>query len=1001
MTVEFQVLGSVEARAGGRLLDLGPARQRRVLAALLVEANQAVTTDQLIDRVWGERLPQRAAGTLRSYLTRLRTILTEAGDVGIQRRSGGYVLAVDEQTVDLHRFRHLLAKARASTEDADQLTLFEQAFELWRGEAFADLDTPWFTGVRATLDRELVAAELDHADIALRQGRHSELLPRLSAQAERRPLDERLAGQVMVALYRGGRQAEALQAFHHIRTALIEGLGIEPGAELRALHQRILAGDSALAAPAPDAPEANWRLLPRDIDDFTGRDAELDLVLDRLPAVPGASSAVVITAIDGMAGVGKTALAIRAAHQIADRYPDAQLFLDLHAHAEDHQPTDPAAALDSLLRSVGVPGEKIPHDLQARAGLWRKQLAGRKALLVLDNAASAAQVRPLLPGNPECLVLITSRNRLTDLEAAHILSLDVLPDNDATALFARIAGPDRAAAEPAAVAEVVALCGQLPLAIRIAAARLRSRPKWTVEHLATRLRDERRRLGELATGDSGVAAAFALSYQQLTPAQQRLFRLLGLHPGADFDSYAAAALTEDEEFTAETGLEDLLDVHLLQQQVAGRYRFHDLCRAHARQLLGCGETEEERQAALGRLCEYYRHTTATAMNALVPVDKHLRPDLPAATLAAPELTNRMQAAGWLEHERANLITTATHGLPEHAAFLSAALQHYLNFRGYYDDGQILHRKVIDLAHSAGDGGLEGQAQYRLGYVYWWQGRYPLALTHLQRGLELAETAGLAGVQGYAQAGLGFTHRRLGRHEQALVHFQRALALAEQAADLSLQGHVLTGLGHTYPCVGRAEQAVEHLRRAVALAESTGDRQVDIGARIGLGAAYRGLGRYDQALAELDRALSVAKDTGDRGLHGYALRQLGDVCLDTGDLSAAGEHYQQALTLARAIGSPGHESEALVGLGETARCTGMFELALDYTQRAEALAGEVGDQFQQAVANRSLARTQHGLGRHREAREHWQRALDLFTELGMREADDIRGELAKLDVERAE
>ncbi|MGW0521344.1 BTAD domain-containing putative transcriptional regulator [Crossiella sp. NPDC003009] len=1001
MTVEFLVLGGVEARAGGRLLDLGPARQRRVLAALLVNANQAVTADQLIERVWGERLPQRAGGTLRSYLTRLRQVLDETGQVRIQRQSGGYVLTVDEQSVDLHRFRRLVAAARASDSDTERLALFEQAFQLCRDEPFAGFDTPWFAQVRAGFERVRVAAELDHVEVALRCGKHLDLLPRLTAWAEQRPLDERLAGQLMVALYRGGRQAEALQTFHRVRTALIEEMGIEPGADLRALHQRMLAGDSALAAPAPEAAAPAWRLLPRDIDDFTGRDEELRRVLDRLPAVPGASSAVVITAIDGMAGIGKTTLAVRAAHQIADRYPDAQLFLDLHAHTEDHQPTEPAAALHTLLRSMGVPGEKIPHELQARAGLWRRHLAGKRALVVLDNAASAAQVRPLLPGNPECLVLITSRHRLTDLEAAHILSLDVLPDGDATALFARIAGSERATAEPEAVAEVVTLCGALPLAIRIAAARLRSRPSWTVEHLAARLRDERRRLGELTAGDVGVAAAFALSYQQLSPARQRLFRLLGLHPGAELDAWAATALTDGDPEEVEQGLEDLVDVHLLQQPAPGRYRFHDLCRAHARQLVTCGEQESERQAALDRLCEFYRHSTAAAMNTLVPVDKHLRTDSPAPDRPGPELGTRALAGMWLERERGNLITTAIHCAPEHAAYLSAALQHYLNFRGYYDDGHALHSKVVAHARAAGDEALEGQAQYRLGYVYWWQGRYPLALEHLTKALVLAEKVGLVGVQGYAQAGLGFTHRRLGRHEQALRHFQRALAAAEQAGDVSLQGHVLTGLGHTYPALGRAEEALTHLRRAVALAEETGDRQVEIGARIGLGAGYRGLGRRGDALTELRLALAAAEDTGDRGLRGYALRNLGDVCFDTGELAAAREHYQQALTLAREIASPGHESEALLGLGQTALRGGLFELALDYARRSEALAAEVGDAYQRACAHRCLARIQQDLDRPADAHRHWRQALALFAELGMREAEEARGELAKLDAERAE
>ncbi|MET1072133.1 MAG: BTAD domain-containing putative transcriptional regulator, partial [Umezawaea sp.] len=471
--LRLRMLGTVEAFVDGHRIDVGPARQQCVLAALLRDANRRVSVDQLVDRVWGQRPPQRAVGTLHSYLTRVRRAL--AGVATITRQSGGYVLGVEEADVDLHHFRDLVTRARATEEPE----LYDRALGLWRGEAFAGLDTPWVAMVREQLGRERLAAELDRNDLALRLGDYADVLPSLRSRTAEQPLDERMAAQLMVALYHAGRQADALEHFDRTRRLLAQELGSDPSPPLRRVHEAILRGRVAEAEPAARVVRND---LPGDLADFTGREEELRHVLAAIPANPGAPTAVVIDAIDGMAGVGKTTLAVHLAHLLTDRYPDAQLFVDLHGHASDRDATDPMTALDTLLRALGVSGDRIPADLAERSALWRSELATRRALVVLDNAADSAQVRPLLPGTSSGLTLITSRRRLLDLESARVLSLELMPHRDAVSLFRSVVGDDRVDQEPAVVEEVVGLCGHLPLALRIAAARLRSRPKWTVRH---------------------------------------------------------------------------------------------------------------------------------------------------------------------------------------------------------------------------------------------------------------------------------------------------------------------------------------------------------------------------------------------------------------------------------------------------------------------------------------------------------------------------------------
>ncbi|TDD76488.1 AfsR/SARP family transcriptional regulator [Actinomadura rubrisoli] len=1035
-SMNFKILGPLEIWGADKRLHPGTARHQKVLSALLLAADQVVPVSRLINAAWDEDPPATATKQARNVVSDLRRVLngTGAADL-VTAGQGGYRLSVGPGALDAFVFDDQVTRARKHAVDQRidaAVGEFRAALALWRGPTLAGLDSPALAPQRIALDEKRLAVLEECTHLELTLGRHHALSAELVSWVAEFPLRERLVGLYMRALYQSGRQAEALRAFQEARRVLIEQLGIEPGKELQHVHQQILTGDAEIVSPSNSPAEAR-HFLPRDIADFTGRTAELERLFSALPADGEPARAVVISAIDGMAGIGKTTLAVHAAHHLADRYPDAQLFVDLHAHSAEQDPVSASTALDTLLRALGVPGERIPEGVEKRAGLWRAQLAGRRAVVVLDNAAGAAQVRPLLPGTPECAVLITSRRRLVDLEAAHPLSLDVLPSDDATALFTRVIGDTRALADSQDVQEVVRLCGYLPLAIRVAAARLRTRPAWGVAHLIERLRHEQRRLGELAAGDRGVAAAFALSYRYLTGDQQRLFRLLGLHPGADFDTHTAAALADVTLEQADRLMEQLVDVHLLQQPTADRYRFHQLLRLHAVHLADIEEGEAERRAALTRAFDHYRHTTGLAMNAAVCYNQPYSPSMPASTTPAPHFADFDQAVAWLETEWPNLVTAATyaaeHGWPLHVADLANRLWCYIEHRCSYDEAVVLYTSALQSARDNGDREHESQALHYLGLFHRRRGRGDQALAHYGQALTLARDTGNRILQARILGNLGPALRYLGRADDALVHYGQALTLARDIGDLALQCGVLKGLGSVYRQQGRYDQAVTYYKQSLALTRDVGNHRHEpvvlcelggVYGRIGrfdealvhlhealdmarasasrllegsalceLGGVYGRTGRHDEALSHLHEALDLARATANSLLEGSALCEIGDVCGRTGRYDEALSHLGQAVDLACGTANRPLENEVLNRLGETVRRTGDPNRARAHHQEALAIAGEIGDRYEQARAHDGLAHAHHDLGHHRQAREHRRQALAGYTDLGVPDAGKIR------------
>ena len=601
MAAEFRLLGQIEVCVNGQIVDAGHARQRSVLAVLLVEVNRLVSAAELIDRVWGEqRLPGNPGNALHTYISLLRRALTTASGVSITRKANGYKLAADAEFIDLHRFNLLVTEARDS-DDVRAVALLEQALELWRGDPFAHLDTPWINSTRSALAAQHHAAQLDLADAQLRLGQHAAVVTGMPRQVAAHPLDERLAGQYMTALYRSGRRAEALAHYRHIRQCLVAELGTEPGMALQHLHQQVLTSDPALGArpgsPPWTVPPEVPRQLPADVAGFTGRDrylAELDLLLPGSAGEPGdrrraggRPAAAVICAVSGTAGVGKTALAVHWAQQVAEQFPDGQLYVDLRGY-DAERPVTVSEALGGFLRALGVADQDVPADTAERAARFRSLLAGRRMLVLLDNASEAEQVRPLLPGSPACVTLVTSRSSLTGLVArdgAVRLDLDLLPTEEAVDLLRRLIGP-RADAEPHSVAVLAEWCARLPLALRVAAELAVARPARPLADLAAELADMKRRLDLLGAGGdprTSVRAVFSWSCHQLDPGTLRVFWLAGLHPGPDVDAYEVAALAGITAERAGEALDFLARVHLMHTVIPGRYGMHDLLRAYARE----------------------------------------------------------------------------------------------------------------------------------------------------------------------------------------------------------------------------------------------------------------------------------------------------------------------------------------------------------------------------------------------------------------------------------
>jgi len=749
--------------------------------------------------------------------------------------------------------------------------------------------------------------------------------------------------------------------------------------------------DQALAAAAPGAgaggPAAASRTLPRDIAAFTGRQAELGQLMARWAEAAGADGGGVVSvhAIGGMAGIGKTTFAVHAAHQLADSFPDGQYFLPLHAHTPGQRPVDPADGLVSLLLTAGVPAHQIPPGVDARAAYWRGHAAGKKILLVLDDAIGHEQVRPLLPGTPGSLVLITSRRRLAALDDAAVVSLDTLAPGEAAGLLARLADrPDVTTGDPG-VGQLAALCGYLPLAIGMAGRQLAHHPAWTPAGLAGDLAAARDRLALMAAENLSVAAAFGLSYADLDDGQQRLFRRLGLHPGLDVDAYAAAALDDTTVGQARRGLGALYDQHLITEPAPGRYRFHDLIREHARALAAADDPTAQDVAA-ARLLDYYLHTARAAgghFPSWTNADGPAPPGRPPGS--APPVATFGQAAAWLEAERANLHAAAGYAAatarPAYAVLIPAAMDGFVLTRGHWDQGLVLYQAALVAARLAGDRAGQARALILLSPMQTITEDIPAAAAGATRALQLYRDLGDRTGQADALTVIGVLHAVTDDYPAAAAELRQALELFRDLGHRRGHGDALHYLGDVHRCTGDYPAAATCQRQALELYTDTGYRSGQASALMHLGAVHRYTGDYPAAAGSLRQALALNRDLGDRAQQAQVLTELAAVQRLTGDYRSAAASSQQAIELCRNLRDRRQRAYALNELGLVQQLTGDYPAAAASHQQALQLNRDVGNRLGQAETLNCLGELASRIADGRLARDHHAQALAIARQLG--------------------
>lgn len=1036
--MQFEILGPMRVTVSGQPVRIGSARQRAVLAVLLLSAGRSVSVERLIDAVWGAQPADSALNLVRTYVWRLRSLLTEDGESRLTTEPSGYLLRVRPGELDLSEFERQAADGRAAAargNEAAAAVHLRAALDLWRGEPLEDVtlhgaDLAAET-LRLTEARVAALEERIEADLAL--GRHEDLIGELMQRAAQDPLRERIAGSLMLACYRAGRQADALRAYQSLRTTLVEELGLEPGPAIRELHDRILKADPDLLAgrvTTRSTARRTPRQLPAAPRHFTGRGEELHALTALVQEGDEAVGTFVICAIDGMGGVGKTALALHAAHQLADQYPDGQLFLDMHGYTKGLEPRDPADALAVVLQSLGIPARQIPPALDARAALYRDWLADTRTLIVLDNVANEEQIRPLLPGSGRCTVLITSRTRLRSLDDAHTVPLDLLPPDLAVALLRVMAGPAHSAVDDAEFAPIAELCGRLPLALRIAGGLLRHRPAWTAKHLADKLREGRPGLGLFQDGERDLTVVFELSYRALPERRQLLFRRLGLLPGPDTDEYAVAALLECTPDEAERSLQSLVDHHLLTEPTPGRYRMHDLIRQHATTLAE-QDPAAERAAALNRLTDYYQYT---AERADTRIARYPRAPLPEHPAPAPDLSDTERAYAWLRAERANLEACFQRAVAEarddRVVALSAGLEEIVREDGPLSYAVSLFTTASKAAERLGDAGLRARTLTQLGGFQAIASEFSGALSSLgqavalyveaddRRGLAWARTewsvalrvtGELDGAQrlleesiaAFAELGeplgqavglaeLGLTRYLIGGVAGAIEDLAESLRLYRLLAEPRGQAHVLCNLGGMRHTVGDLQGSMKDLEEALALYRAVGNRIGEANTLVEQASVFRMSGDLRAALHAVDGGLRLYQENRRRLGQAIAWHSRAAIMQEAGDLAGALEDFESSLTVFREVGARGNQAWVLNGYAAAVRESGDPTRALAMYREALDLARESAMREEQAIALEGIGELQAAHGDPAEGKRSLAEALELLRQLGQ-ESDAARVE----------
>jgi len=1000
--LRIDVLGPLAMRVGDDPVDLGPAKQSTLFGLLALQPNRSVPTTEIVDLLWGEMPPGTALSLVHTYVARLRQVVPHQVVV---RSRGGYRLAATDVEVDLLRFASLAAQAGDAAAAGDRRAAYlsaGSALRCWRGPVLANLDPRVRQHPAAVaISGERVAAALTYADAALALGHHAAAVPELRAVADAESLDERVHARLLLALAGSGRQAAAIRLFAEVRDRLSEQLGVEPDVELRDAYLRVLRGQvpgtRRGAAPAVTGRETTTggarqpapAQLPADAAGFTGRSRHLDLLdsmvfpADREHTAPG-----VLVLISGMAGVGKTALTVHWAHRVRDRFPDGQLYLDLRGYTAG-PPMRDGEALEYLLHALGVTGGQVPGTPEQATALYRSLLADRRVLVVLDNAATADDVRALLPGGHGCAVVVTSRDRLTGLVArdgARRLALTGLTPAETDALLRRVIDEDRTDVDPAATAALGRACSHLPLALRIAAAKINDDPHRSVAQYLDELRDGDRLTALASDGDgkAAVRAAFDLSYQSLTDEARALFRRLSLVPGREVTAEAAAALLATTPAHAAELLRRLAGAHLAEQPSAGRYSLHDLLRIYAAER-SADDSAAERGAAVRRLYDCY-HQGAVAADRLRHPNK-LRLPPPGNASPAARFDSVERAAEWLDAEHANLIAAATQataaGVPDMAWLITDALRSHLWQRAGATEWIAAATAGLHAARSSGAVREQVMMQYSLTDVYTHITRYAEALEHADRMLDLSVQAGWPEGRAAAHTARAVIHWRTGRLSDAARECRQTLELDRQLGAPDGHPPTLSTLGLIYRDLGRLREAADLFARALARLDPSGSPLTRSIRLSNLGECLHALGLLDEAGRHLTEALTIDRATGSRRCEGETLNRLAAVRRDTGDHRQAIELATAALDAARETDDRRSEANTLNTLGNTHRLMGHGREAMLRHERAVAVARDIGERGIEADGHLGLALAHRELGNPHDARHHADHALAISRAGGYR------------------
>jgi DNA-binding SARP family transcriptional activator/tetratricopeptide (TPR) repeat protein len=896
--VHFRVLGPLEVAADdGSAVRLSAGRARIVLALLCAAPGQVVSRDRLIDLAWRGQPPATAVTQLHAYISGLRQKLESRY---IVTEADGYTLRAGQDEVDLLRMRSLARQAHelAGREDLrGAATLLAEATGLWRGRPFTGFDLPELDTTARLIEEEYLGVLESYAEAGLRAGDHAALVLPLTEACGQHPLREKLHAALITALTRSGRSADALTAYHRLRTGLAEELGVDPSQGLQQLYLSLLGQETATAPVRPAQ-------LPPGIGDFTGRAGDVRRLCAELAAAGELPAVLAVAVVSGAGGIGKTALAIQAAHLAAGQFTDGQLYVDLGGASAS--PAVPADVLAQLLRDLGSSVQDLPRGVAELTARFRSILAGRKMLLVLDDAKDAAQVRPLLPGTAGCAVLVSSRASLADLAGARHLGLTELDADEADELFTRIIGIDRAAAEPEAAGRVLRSCAGLPLAIRIAGARLAVRTGWSIGAMADRLEAEHSRLAELHVGDMAVRASFRLSYTALTRERAEVFRLLGLSAPGTLSLAAAAALTGLDVTAAERVLDELADVHLVDAQEHGRYRLHELLRLFAAELAAGELGQAERDAAIRRLIAWYAAALRAAAQALRPAMPWTVGGPSAGQI--PAFATRGEALAWCDLEEPALLwaaaTATAHGWHDLVVPIALSSRHYYTISGSPQTSERVQRLGLASARPLGDEAACATILYNLSYALDLAGDHQAARSYLEEALTAYRRLGDRTGEAYCLAGLARSYRGQGRYAAALEQNERAVRIAEELGNGLLRGGLLHNLSRTLFHMADYEGSAARSGEAVRLMLEHGDPADEGLARTGLGEALRALGRLDEAVEQFRLAIAIGAELGNSYRRiTDALIQLAATLADLGRTGEARQIWARAVRLTEQTAEP--------------------------------------------------------------------------------------------------